>query len=36
MAVTINQNVYTQTQSASEVQAATERGLRDAALEGSL
>jgi TP901 family phage tail tape measure protein len=36
MAVTINQNVYTQTQSASEVQAATKRGLRDAAQEGAL
>jgi len=34
--ITINQNVYTQTQSASELQAATKRGLRDAALEGSM
>jgi len=34
--VSINQNIYTQTQSATEVAAATKRGLRDAALEGSL
>lgn len=33
MSVILNQNIYTQSQSATEVQAATKRGLRDAALE---
>lgn len=33
MYVTINQNIYTQTQSATEVADATKRGLRDGALE---
>ena len=36
MQVILNQNIYTQTQSATEVADATKRGLRDAALEGSL
>jgi len=36
MQVVLNQNIYTQTQSATEVADATKRGLRDAALEGSL
>jgi hypothetical protein len=36
VSVTLNQNIYTQTQTAGEVQAATERGLRDAALQGVL
>ena len=36
MNVTINQTINTQTQSATEVAAATKRGLRDAVLEGSL
>lgn len=36
VSVTLHQNIYTQTQSAGEVQAATERGLRDAALQGVL
>ncbi len=33
MSVILNQNIYTQSQSAIEVQAATKRGLRDGALE---
>jgi hypothetical protein len=33
MSVILNQNIYTQSQSATEVQAATKRGLRDGALE---
>jgi TP901 family phage tail tape measure protein len=36
MQVVLNQNIYTQSQSATEVADATKRGLRDAALEGSL